>query len=110
MLLREAEGLAKNEWHEFCWTGISMADCLSQKGSCGSLGIEAERMDCGIGIGLGIGRLSEAMEKEGQRTNIAQMWCECLCHSFTHWSSLQVGRGGQEEEEEKEDSEGKLLS
>lgn len=62
-LFSGAEGLAKNEWHEFFWTRISMADCVSQKGSCGSLGIEAERMDCGIGIGLGIGRVSEAMEE-----------------------------------------------
>lgn len=48
-LPNKTEGLTKNGWHEFYWTWISMADCPAQKGTCGGLGIEAERMDFGIG-------------------------------------------------------------
>lgn len=51
-----------------------MADWLSQKGSCGSLGIEAERMDCEIGIGQGIGRVSES---HGRKRDKGQTSCRC---------------------------------
>ena len=107
-LLSEAEGLAKNERHEFCWTGISMADCLSQKGPCGSLGIEAERMDCGIGIGLGIGRVSES---HGRKRDKGQISWRCGWSVFIligHHFRLVEEEG--EKEEEEEDREEKLTS
>lgn len=66
-LFSEAEGLAKNDWHELYWMRISMVDCLFQTGMCGSLGIEGERMDFGMGIGLEVGRVSEAMGERGTK-------------------------------------------
>lgn len=57
-LPNKTEGLTKNGCHEFCWTWISMADRPSQKGTCGGLGIEAERMDFGIGAGLEVVEIS----------------------------------------------------
>lgn len=107
-LLSEAEGLAKNEWHEFCWTGISMADCLPLKGSCGSLGIEAERMGCGFGIRLGIGRVSES---HGRKRDKGQISCRCGWSVFVliehHFRLVEEEESVREEEEH---SEGKLSS
>lgn len=44
-----------------------MVDCLSQKGTCGGLVIEAETMDFGIGIGVEVVRISEAMGERGTK-------------------------------------------
>lgn len=63
-LPNKTESLTKNGWHEFYWTWISMADCPSQKGTGGGLGIEAERMDFGIGIVLEVVGISY---KKGRR-------------------------------------------
>lgn len=62
-LPNKTEGLTKNGWHEFYWTWISMAGCPSQKRTCGGLGIEAERMDFEIGIGLKVVGISYAKGK-----------------------------------------------
>lgn len=74
-LLSKTEGLAKNDWHEFYWPWISMVDYLSQKRTFGGLGIESERMDFGIGIGLEVVRVSETMGERETKDKYLKKKC-----------------------------------